>query len=82
MHCARQREAMRLAAQNESKTAEANSEAKGAGGKEWEANLEAKRAGGKEWEAEFLFFSRCHLLICQTFQSLFFDMWNKWNKWF
>ena len=57
---ARQREAIRLAARNESKAAEANSEAKGAGGKEWEANSEAKSAGGKEWEAEFLFFYRCH----------------------
>ena len=40
---------------NESKAAEANSEAKGAGRKEWEANLEAKSAGGKEWEAEVFF---------------------------
>ena len=46
---------MRLAARNESKAAEANSEAKGAGRKEWEANLEAKSAGGKEWEAEVFF---------------------------
>ena len=38
---------MRLAAQNESKAAEANSGAKGAGGKEWEANSEAKSVGGK-----------------------------------
>ena len=36
---------MRLAARNESQAAEA----------EWEA----KSAGGKEWEAEFLFFYRC-----------------------
>ena len=56
----RQREAMRLAARIESKAAEANSEAKSAGGKEWEANSEAKSAGGKEWEPEFLFFYRCH----------------------
>ena len=56
----RQREAMRLAARSESKAAEANSEAKSAGGKEWEANSEAKSAGGKEWEPEFLFFYRCH----------------------
>ena len=42
----RQREAMRLAAQIESEAAEANSE--------------AKSAGGKEWEPEFLFFYRCH----------------------
>ena len=51
---------MRLAARSESKAAEANSEAKSAGGKEWEANSEAKGAGGKEREAEFLFFYRCH----------------------
>ena len=56
----RQREAMRLAARSESKAAEANSEAKSAGGKEWEANSEAKSAGGKEWEPEFLFLYRCH----------------------
>ena len=56
----RQREAMRLAARIESKAAEANSEAKSAGGKEWEANSEAKSAGRKEWEPEFLFFYRCH----------------------
>ena len=56
----RQREAMRLAARIESKAAEANSEAKIAGGKEWEANSEAKSAGGKEWEPEFWFFYRCH----------------------
>ena len=56
----RQREAMRLAARIESEAAEANSEAKSAGGKEWEANSEAKSAGGKEWEPEFLFFYRCH----------------------
>ena len=41
----RQREAMRLAAQIESKAAEANSEAKSASGKEWEGELEAKSAG-------------------------------------
>ena len=51
---------MRLAAQNEVKAAEANSEAKGASRKERAANLEAKSAGGKEWEAEFLFFYCCH----------------------
>ena len=44
---------MILAARNEIKAAEANSEAKGAGGEERAANLEAKNAGGKEWEAEF-----------------------------
>ena len=57
---------MRLAARSESKAAEANLEAKSAGGKEWEANSEAKSAGGKEWEPEFLFFYRCHtsLFIC------------------
>ena len=80
MHSARQREAMRLAARNESKAAEANSEAKGAGGKEWEANSEAKSvggkepaanseaksAGGKEWEAEFLFFYCCHTPLFST----------------
>ena len=59
----RQREAMRLAARIESKAAEANSEAKIAGGKEWEANSEAKSAGGKEWEPEFLFFYRCHTAL-------------------
>ena len=64
----RQREAMRLAARIESKAAEANSEAKSAGGKEWEANSEAKSAGGKEWEPEFLFFYRCHTsLVCCCF---------------
>ena len=57
---------MRLVAQNESKAAEANSEANGAGGKEWEANLEAKSAGGKEWEAEFLFFYRCHTSLRES----------------
>ena len=51
---------MRLAARNESKAAEAKSEAKSAGGMEWEGESEAKSAGGKEWEAEFLFFYRCH----------------------
>ena len=51
---------MRLAARIESKAAEANSEAKRAGGKEREANSEAKSAGGKEREPEFLFFYRCH----------------------
>ena len=57
---------MRLAAQIESKAAEANSEAKSAGRKEWEANSEAKSAGGKEWEPEFLFFYRCHTaLVCR-----------------
>ena len=40
----RQREAIRLAARNESQAAEAESE--------------AKIAGGKEWAAEFLFFYR------------------------
>ena len=59
----RQREAMRLAARIESKAAEANSEAKSAGGKEWEANSEAKSAGGKEREPEFLFFYRCHTAL-------------------
>ena len=66
----RQREAMRLAARSESKAAEANSEAKSAGGKEWEANSEAKSAGGKEWDAEFLFFYRCHTPL--FFSSFFF----------
>ena len=61
----RQREAMRLAARIESKAAEANSEAKSAGGKEWEANSEAKSAGGKEREPEFLFFYRCHTPLFQ-----------------
>ena len=51
----RQREAMRLAAQSESKAAEAKSETKNAGGKEGEGELEAKNVGGKEWEAGFLF---------------------------
>ena len=59
----RQREAMRLAARIESKAAEANSEAKIAGGKEWEANSEAMSAGGKEREPEFLFFYRCHTAL-------------------
>ena len=61
----RQREAMRLAAQSESKAAEANSEAKSAGGKEREANSEAKSAGGKEREPEFLFFYRCHTALVE-----------------
>ncbi len=43
---------MRLAAQKESKAAEAKSEAKNADGKEWESQWEAKGAGGKQWEAE------------------------------
>ena len=51
---------MRLATQNEIKAAEANTEVKGAVGKERAANSEAKSAGEKEWEAEFLFFYRCH----------------------
>ena len=42
---ARQREAMRLAAGNEGQAAEAKSE--------------AKSTGGKEWEWEFLGFYRC-----------------------
>ena len=46
---------MRLAARSESKAAEAKSEAKCGGGKEWEGESEAKSAGRKEWEAEFLF---------------------------
>ena len=54
---------MRLAARSESKAAEANSEAKSAGGKEREANSEAKGAGGEEWEPEFLFFYRCHTAL-------------------
>ena len=54
---------MRLAARIEIKAAEANSEAKSAGGKEWEANSEAKSVGGKEWEPEFLFFYRCHTAL-------------------
>ena len=67
----RQREAMRLAARIESKAAEANSEAKSAGGKEWEANSEAKSAGGKEREPEFLFFYRCHTaLIFSIYKDL------------
>ena len=66
---------MRLAARIESKAAEANSEAKSAGGKEWEANSEAKSAGGKEWEPEFLFFYRCHtpLLVKQFFFIVLFN---------
>ena len=51
----RQREVMRLAAQIESKAAEANSE--------------AKSAGGKEREPEFLFFYRCHTALIKTFYS-------------
>ena len=43
-HC-KTGEAMRLATRNESQAAEAEREAKFAGGKEWEA----KFAGGKEW---------------------------------
>ena len=46
---------MRLAAQSESKAAEAKSETKNAGGKEGEGELEAKNVGGKECEAGFLF---------------------------
>ena len=53
----RQREAMRLAARIESKAAEANSE--------------AKSAGGKEREPEFLFFYRCHTaLIFSIYKDL------------
>ena len=63
----RQREAMRLAARIESKAAEANSEAKSAGEKEWEANSEATSVGGKEWEPEFLFFYRCHTALLIIF---------------
>ena len=51
----RQREAMRLAARIESKAAEANSE--------------AKSAGGKEWEPEFLFFYRCHTSLLKIYQA-------------
>ena len=69
----RQREAMRLAARIESKAAEANSEAKSAGGKEWEANSEAKSAGGKEREPEFLFFYRCHTAL--VYILLKFHLW-------